>query len=98
MRTALPQLAEAVASIIRQSSNSQFKQKCRDTLKVTSKVYFKNYYSSSSHHILPQIEDQQKSEKECIADRLWEIAEKKLHVSKTQTKPPQVEPFLICAC
>ena len=37
-----------------------------------------------------QTENRQKSEKDCVADRLWEMAEEKLHVSKTHTKPAQV--------
>ena len=41
--------------------------------------------------IFLQTDNYQKSESEVIADRLWEIAGKKLHVSKTHTKPPQVD-------
>ena len=87
MRTALPQLADAVASIIRQSSNPQFQQRCQEILQVarnTSPVI-------KIVLILPtQTENRQKSEKDCVADRLWEMAEEKLHVSKTHTKPAQV--------
>ena len=38
MRSVLPQLAEAVASIIRQSSNQQFQQNCRDILSKVQQI------------------------------------------------------------
>ena len=86
MRSALPCLADAVSSIITHSSNHQFRQKCRDTLaKVTSVLV-----RECSHATLQIGGCLEITERECIAKRLWEIAEKKLHVSKTQTRPPEV--------